>query len=190
VRLINICPPQALRPYFQEGNLVGTDDITLDYDDRSDFDFKRRLIAKFKIPNTKVFWGGQSSLVAYLKPQNDEIEKICKEIYRELQAENNVQLMFPGTWRNEYHFKDGKIGAELFQVRNSNEYFINNGNVYSHLFNLDSVTVDRANGVIKFRKVGVGSDNRKAFNTLKIVNENKYEGIETNGTAITYTRWE
>lgn len=190
VRLINICPPQALRPYFQEGNLVGTDDITLNYEDRSDFDFKRRLIAKFKIPNTEKFWGGQSSLENYLKPLNDEIEDICKQIHKELQEENNIQLMFPGTWRNEYHFKDGRVGAELFQVKNNNEYHINRGSTYVHMFNLDSVTIDKPSGVLKFRKVGVTNDSRKAFNTLRIVDSNTYEGIETNGTRIKYSRWE
>lgn len=189
VRLINICPPQALRPYFQEGNLVGTDDVTLDFEDTSEFDFNRRLIAKFRIPNTTSFWGGQSSLEEYLKPSSDDIEEICSQIHTELKQEHNIQLMFPGVWRNEYHFKDGRIGAELFEIRNSNEYFINQNGHYNHIFNLDSITIDKIAGEIKFRKVGV-SDNREAFNNLKIIDQDRYEGIEANGTRIFYDKWE
>jgi hypothetical protein len=190
VRLINICPPQALRPYFQEGNLVGTDEVTTDYEDRSDFDFKRRLIAKFKIPNTKSFWDGQASLEEYLMPTGDKVDTLCRSIHLELQEANNIQLMFPGTWKNEYHFKDGRVGAEAFQIRNSWEYYINQAGVYNHIFNIDSVSIDKKEGVIKFRKVGVGKDNRKAFNTLRIIDKNHYEGIEANDTRIKYTRLE
>ncbi len=190
VRLINICPPQALRPYFQEGYLVGTDDVTIDYDDRTEFDFKRRLIAKFRIPNSPAFWDGQTSLENYLKPANDDIESICKQIIVELQEENNIESMFPGVWKNEYYFKNGRIGSELFQIKNGNEYFIQQRGQYNHVFNLDSVVIDKISSALKFRKKGVGADKRKAFNNLKIINENRYEGIETNGTRIIYTKWE
>ena len=32
IRLLSICPPEALRPHFQEGYLAGTDEITHNYD--------------------------------------------------------------------------------------------------------------------------------------------------------------
>jgi hypothetical protein len=57
VRLLSICPPAALRPYFQEGYLAGTTDITTDYDSKTDLDFRDRLIAKFEIPRARSFWG-------------------------------------------------------------------------------------------------------------------------------------
>lgn len=50
VRLLSICPPDALRPYFQEGYLAGTDEVTTDYESKDELDFTRRLIAKFQIP--------------------------------------------------------------------------------------------------------------------------------------------
>lgn len=186
IRLINICPPQALRPYFQEGNLVGTADVSNDYEERSELDFKRRLIAKFKISNTKEFWGDQKSLEKYLMPKDDQIETICQEIKETLKQKNNIQAMFPGKWLNEYQLRDGRTGNEILEIRNGNQYYVQG----RHLFNLDSISVDRDNGIIKFRKVGLKDDNRKAFNTLKIINENKYEGAEPGGTKITYTRIE
>lgn len=46
VRLLSICPPQALRPYFQDGYLCGTTDISWEYRDKTELDFNLRLIAK------------------------------------------------------------------------------------------------------------------------------------------------
>lgn len=50
VRLLSICPPAALRPYFQEGFLAGTADVTSEFDSKTELDFRSRLIAKFAIP--------------------------------------------------------------------------------------------------------------------------------------------
>jgi len=47
IRLLSICPPTAFRPYFQEGYLAGTDDITTNYDTKNELDFNNRLLAKF-----------------------------------------------------------------------------------------------------------------------------------------------
>ena len=43
VRLLSIAPPGALRPYFQEGYLAGTTDITTEYRTKTRLDFKNRL---------------------------------------------------------------------------------------------------------------------------------------------------
>lgn len=82
IRLLSICPPNALRPYFQEGYLTGTDDITTNFDSKGELDFKNRLIAKFKIPNDKSFWGNGFHKIPSesLYPDNDPIEALCKEI--------------------------------------------------------------------------------------------------------------
>lgn len=86
IRLLSICPPQALRPYFQEGYLVGTDDITNEYSNKGELDLNNRLIAKFEIPNTERFWGKDFNKIpeSALYPKSDTIEKICKEIGQEL----------------------------------------------------------------------------------------------------------
>jgi len=186
IRLINICPPQALRPYFQEGNLVGTADILNDYDERIELDFKRRLIAKFKISNGNEFWGDQDSLEKYLMPDGDQVQALCQEIKDALKEENNIAAMFPGKWLNEYELKDGRKGKEIIEIKKGNQYYTQG----RHYFNLESVSIDRANGIIKFRKVSATGDNRKAFNTLKIESDNRYVGTETNGTKISYTRIE
>lgn len=82
VRLLSICPPDAIRPYFQDGYLAGTEDILDDYDNKQELDFRRRLIAKFRIPNSPQFWGNGFSKLpeAVLYPQADEIEHLCQQI--------------------------------------------------------------------------------------------------------------
>lgn len=59
VKLLGVCPPQAQRPFFQEGYLAGPfPNYQLDNTRRvPQFDFARRLIAKFEIPIDPSFWG-------------------------------------------------------------------------------------------------------------------------------------
>jgi hypothetical protein len=82
IRLLSICPPTALRPYFQEGYLVGTDDITTNYESKTELDFNNRLIAKFKIPNNNGFWGDGFDKIPKksLYPDNDPIFDLCNQI--------------------------------------------------------------------------------------------------------------
>lgn len=86
IRLLSICPPTALRPYFQEGYLVGTDGITSKYDSKGELDFNNRLVAKFEIPNNKSFWGDDFHQIPKnsLYPENDPIEEICKIIKEDI----------------------------------------------------------------------------------------------------------
>lgn len=81
IRLLSICPPEAMRPYFQEGYLVGTNDILDEYSDKTELDLKNRLILKIRIPNSIAFWGRDSAIdVGFLFPENDTIGNICKSI--------------------------------------------------------------------------------------------------------------
>ncbi len=85
IRLLSACPPLALRPYFQEGFLVGTTDITDNYDDKNELDFNRRLIAKFAIPGGESFWNGNQRRITeellFLDEKNDAMYKICSSIH-------------------------------------------------------------------------------------------------------------
>jgi len=82
IRLLSICPPAAMRPYFQEGYLIGTSDITTNYENKTELDFNRRLIAKFKIPNKQGFWGDGFNIIPKLSlfPPNDPISKLCEKL--------------------------------------------------------------------------------------------------------------
>lgn len=89
IRLLSITPPKALRPYFQEGFLIGTDDITNEYENKGELDLNNRLIAKFIIPNNDSFWGMHFDRIPKdaLYPKNDEIESICRKIDSKIQGE-------------------------------------------------------------------------------------------------------
>lgn len=82
IRLLSICPPTAFRPYFQEGYLAGTEDVTTNYDSKNELDFNNRLIAKFRIPNNKTFWGKDFDSIpkSSLYPDGDPIFDLCQEI--------------------------------------------------------------------------------------------------------------
>ena len=89
IRLLSICPPEALRPYFQEGYLAGTEDIENSYDSKSELDFNNRLVAKFRIPNSNQFWGRNFQAIpkSALYPKGDQIEVICREIRDEVERD-------------------------------------------------------------------------------------------------------
>lgn len=93
VRLLSICPPDALRPYFQEAYLAGTFDVSTDYDSKSELDFNNRLVAKFIIPNSKTFWGTGLNKIpeSMLFPSNDRIANLCKNIKTSIERE-----IYPG----------------------------------------------------------------------------------------------
>jgi hypothetical protein len=82
VRLLSICPPAALRPYFQEGYLAATADIMTEYNPKSELDFNRRLIAKFQIPTDVSFWGAGLSRMpdSELYPEDDSVHALCETI--------------------------------------------------------------------------------------------------------------
>lgn len=89
VRLLSICPPAALRPYFQEGYLAGTADVTTEYDSKTELDFRNRLIAKFAIPRASSFWGAGFEQIpeTALYPKGDEVLDLCKRLKEELREE-------------------------------------------------------------------------------------------------------
>lgn len=83
VRLLSICPPEALRPYFQEGYVAGTDEVMMDFESKSELDFNNRLVAKFQLTGgNRSFWS--SGFRAYprnvLYPPDDVIQEICETL--------------------------------------------------------------------------------------------------------------
>ena len=95
IRLLSIAPPSALRPYYQEGYLAGTEDITNEYDSKSELDFNNRLVVKFKIPNTKSFWETDFKSIPknFLYPDSDKVFHICNEIKEDLGNELQVGIL-------------------------------------------------------------------------------------------------
>jgi len=84
IRLLNICPPKARRPFFQEGYLLGNFPYyRLDEPSRvKQFDPARRVVAKFKVPITDIFWGDDFKRLPTDKiyPKIDEVRDVCETI--------------------------------------------------------------------------------------------------------------
>lgn len=89
IRLLSICPPQALRPFFQEGYMAGTPDVTSNFDTKTELDFRNRLVAKFAIPSGKKFWndGSSGTPKTALYPSSDEVLELCQEVITEINEE-------------------------------------------------------------------------------------------------------
>jgi hypothetical protein len=88
IRLLSICPPTAIRPYFQEGYMAGTPDVTYDFESKTELDFRNRLIAKFEIPRVpNNFWRGGFAGIPEraLTPPRDPIEKVCADVKQLIQ---------------------------------------------------------------------------------------------------------
>jgi hypothetical protein len=84
IKLLCVCPPRAQRPFFQEGYLAGPfPNYRLDDSTRVEqFDFGRRLIAKFEIPIENNFWGNGFSRIPVEKlyQPDDRIKKLCDQL--------------------------------------------------------------------------------------------------------------
>lgn len=84
IRLLSICPPQAQRPFFQEGYLLGNfPNYRLDDPSRvKQFDPARRIVAKFEIPINDSFWGKDFKRLPTDKiyPKIDAVKDICEAI--------------------------------------------------------------------------------------------------------------
>lgn len=102
IRLLSISPPEALRPYFQEGFLVGTSDLTTELKYLKEYDLSNRLIAKLKIP-TKGFWDSKFSTLPLkaLYPKDDQVLRICDSIKNFTNELTDVAVgEFLQTWVN------------------------------------------------------------------------------------------
>ena len=85
IKLLSICPPEAQRPFFQEGFLVGTFPTKLTQKHPS-LDVACRVIAKFRVgwgtPGTWDFWGKHFSPIpeGALFPDDDRVKRMCDQI--------------------------------------------------------------------------------------------------------------
>ncbi|MCK4796689.1 MAG: FRG domain-containing protein [Spirochaetes bacterium] len=88
VKLQNVCPPNALRPHYQEGYLVGNLPIK---EERLDGDnLARRLIGKYYLDNSDgYFWDKEFTEIPKqaLFPANDPIQRELEEISNGIKLE-------------------------------------------------------------------------------------------------------
>lgn len=80
IRLLSICPPEAQRPYFQEGFLVGTFPARR-LRKQPSLDVGVRLIAKFRLLRTR-FWDNNFHAIPReaLYPKKDIVDDLCDRL--------------------------------------------------------------------------------------------------------------
>lgn len=121
VRLLSISPPQALRPYYQDGYLVGTEFVTEDFDDKQELDLARRLIAKYRIKNTDEFWDQDTKKIPYeLLYPSDDFDFL--DLARKIKERLNVV-----EYNHEFAEEYGKFMLKWIEI----ERYSNNRNIYS-----------------------------------------------------------
>ena len=83
IKLQSICPPNALRPYFQDGYLAGTFPVA--FHRSSTLNFSRRLIAKFSFKKAE-FWSDLFPAIPSdaLYPEEDEVKEICENLKHQI----------------------------------------------------------------------------------------------------------
>ena len=110
VRLLSICPPEALRPYFQEGYLAGTDGVLAEFDSKTELDFANRLVAKFRLVSGRgSFWGDgvRSYSRSVLYPKRDKVEKLCNAIKTESVV--SASHRFIGQFLHDWTELEGRV---------------------------------------------------------------------------------
>ncbi|PKM65357.1 MAG: FRG domain-containing protein [Firmicutes bacterium HGW-Firmicutes-2] len=149
IRLLSISPPQALRPFFQEGYLSGTEYIRDEYQEKNELDFNRRLIAVYRIPNNTSFWGLDFNSInnKLLFPESDELLEICKNIKSRvvynLEVDDGSAGRFLFMWNKlEYWIRKSSDGQ--YSVLAGLKYFRNNS-MY------DNVTLEKIDDIRHFR---------------------------------------
>lgn len=84
IKLLSTCPPNAFRPYYQEGYTIGT--FPIPWEISRMYDFNRRLIAKFKLIKND-FWDKDFTPVpddALFPDAIDEMKKVCDKIKEDI----------------------------------------------------------------------------------------------------------
>lgn len=87
VRLSGVCPPETLRPYFQEGYLLGTYPSVDTLDEkmryaREEMDCAQRLVGKFRIRRGNDFWNNGFSGLDATALYPDEEAGLCQHLGR------------------------------------------------------------------------------------------------------------
>jgi len=62
--------------------MAGTADVTVDFDSKTELDFRNRLIGKFAIPRAQTFWGRGFDKIpdTALYPKGDHILELCTRL--------------------------------------------------------------------------------------------------------------
>lgn len=175
IRLLSICPPEALRPYYQEGYTTGTLDIENEFDSKEILDFNRRLIAKFKLPPISQFENLNFKYIPddFLFPENDKLREICNPIKEE--SKRGFQDGSPGDfiklWREieDGLFANLRYEETIISFIDALYYYQSNKIIDKDLFNiLDEIRKFRNSLITNLSKPNLGLI-KKHISQLEII---------------------
>jgi hypothetical protein len=112
-------------------------------------------------------------------------DALLSDIDAELKKKKEFGLsnIFRGKWINEFQFQNGEKGKERFQIKNNNQYFIDD----KLMFRLDKIFISKDRETIRFTKNGVNDgDSRILQNLIKLESPGIYSGDEI-GNKVKYT---
>lgn len=134
LRLLNICPPLAKRPFFQEAFLVGSEFTTYSIKSNTNLDFRNRLIAIYEFDNT-IFWNYDGSKEkeidkSVLLPKNDSMISVCKTVKDRLDEyeKGNIDIILELV----ESIKNEKKEKEFIDKKNNNISFKNQNSIISY----------------------------------------------------------
>lgn len=180
IRLLSICPPQALRPYFQDGYLAGTDDVTTNYDQKTELDFKNRVFGIFKLKNHQGFWRDDFDRIPedYLYPLDDQVLDICLSVKANLSSRVQPERLgtFMQVWTEIESFVLSfarKSNSKVFSIREGIEIISKNPEVprslVESLLGLNNLRNKLVHSPDNIFPVHVIEGTQKAENTLLLL---------------------
>ncbi len=150
IRLLSICPPEALRPYFQEGYLVGTSDVTNEIVNPKELDLSNRIIAKFKIPK-KNFWDRKYFPLPKiaLYPEKDKILSLCSRL--NLSKSTGLLTKTFGEFMVEWMEIESIVRANTYKQRKKQSRPINTNSGLRMLYERQQIPHDLFEELNEFR---------------------------------------
>ncbi len=124
---------------------------------------------------------------------NNELKKRIKVLETKQELTNgDIGSIFPGIWRNQHTFSDGRQGQEYFRIKDGNKYYASQRKDMSdeeHVFDIVGIEHIDENQLI-FTKVRPGTK-QIAFNFLRKEGERYFgseDSAEDKGTKVSYSK--
>ncbi len=170
VRLLSISPPDAKRPYYQEGFVAGTPDITYNYENKNELDFNSRLVGKFRFKNDDEFWGEDFSPLQqkYIYPENDVFLDIAEEVSKQVSRmfKSGTVGDFLQYWNVLETYIKSNIDVSMYSS------FLNAMKMYKNYYSIDDSTYKDIDSLRKFRNRLVHDTNSVSENDLNFFYNN------------------
>lgn len=143
------------------------------------FDHEGEVIASQELVS------GKDNEIKVLVQKNEELEMRILSNEDPFPIFPDLRHYLSGKWLNEYTI-DGKTTKEKFELKNGNEYYINNILTF-RIIDIRILYSDNFTPILEFNKHDVKNPNRNLINRIDISINDLFKGFEE-GNPIQYTR--